>query len=263
MYLFSRDFRTCGCVAAVSLSLAAAAVSGTVASAGPITWGSAQNISGDGDVSTNGTLLYAYNFGTASVASTTVNGVTFAPFVVLDFGTTTTVGNVTITESPDFLYAYNTAGTSIAPFANLSADYRALLNEAASAGVAATITLQLGGLTPGQSYEFQWWANNSSTADNWFVTNASAGNAVSVSANTLGSNTGEGSGIDGGTGQFAIGTFTADTASYSIALNGEDFYLPIINALQIRAVPEPATYAMALAGLACGGYLMWRRRKRA
>ena len=28
------------------------------------------------------------------------------------------------------------------------------------------------------------------------------------------------------------------------------------------AVPEPATYAMALAGLACG-YSMWRRRTRA
>ena len=27
-------------------------------------------------------------------------------------------------------------------------------------------------------------------------------------------------------------------------------------------VPEPSTYAMALAGLACGGYSMWRRRKR-
>ena len=26
-------------------------------------------------------------------------------------------------------------------------------------------------------------------------------------------------------------------------------------------VPEPSTYAMALAGLACGGYSMWRRRK--
>jgi hypothetical protein len=28
-------------------------------------------------------------------------------------------------------------------------------------------------------------------------------------------------------------------------------------------VPEPSTYAMALAGLACGGYTMFRRRKRA
>ena len=30
-----------------------------------------------------------------------------------------------------------------------------------------------------------------------------------------------------------------------------------------RIVPEPSTYAMALAGLACGGFSMWRRRKRA
>jgi len=28
------------------------------------------------------------------------------------------------------------------------------------------------------------------------------------------------------------------------------------------AVPEPSTYAMALAGIACGGFSMWRRRKR-
>ncbi len=31
----------------------------------------------------------------------------------------------------------------------------------------------------------------------------------------------------------------------------------------LTAVPEPSTYAMALAGLACGGYSLFRRRKRA
>jgi formylglycine-generating enzyme required for sulfatase activity len=31
---------------------------------------------------------------------------------------------------------------------------------------------------------------------------------------------------------------------------------------RVASVPEPSTYAMALAGLACGGYSMWRRRKR-
>lgn len=31
----------------------------------------------------------------------------------------------------------------------------------------------------------------------------------------------------------------------------------------INAVPEPSTYAMTLAGIACGGFLTWRRRKRA
>jgi sulfatase modifying factor 1 len=34
-------------------------------------------------------------------------------------------------------------------------------------------------------------------------------------------------------------------------------------AAPIAPVPEPSTYAMALTGLACGGYSMWRRRKRA
>ena len=29
----------------------------------------------------------------------------------------------------------------------------------------------------------------------------------------------------------------------------------------ISVVPEPSTYAMALAGLACGGYLRFRRRR--
>jgi hypothetical protein len=38
---------------------------------------------------------------------------------------------------------------------------------------------------------------------------------------------------------------------------------PTINALVVSAVavPEPSTYAMALAGLVCGGYSMWRRRR--
>lgn len=33
-------------------------------------------------------------------------------------------------------------------------------------------------------------------------------------------------------------------------------------AFSIAAVPEPSTYCMALAGLACGGFSIWQRRKR-
>jgi hypothetical protein len=36
-----------------------------------------------------------------------------------------------------------------------------------------------------------------------------------------------------------------------------------ITSLSPIPVPEPSTYAMALAGLACGGYSLFRRRKRA
>lgn len=32
---------------------------------------------------------------------------------------------------------------------------------------------------------------------------------------------------------------------------------------RVAAVPEPSTYAMALGGLACGGFTLWRQRKQA
>ena len=37
----------------------------------------------------------------------------------------------------------------------------------------------------------------------------------------------------------------------------------VSSGFRLAAVPEPSTYAMALAGLACGGYSMFRRRKQA
>jgi sulfatase modifying factor 1 len=49
--------------------------------------------------------------------------------------------------------------------------------------------------------------------------------------------------------------FTVDP-SYEASDSGFRLASPV-------AVPEPSTYAMALAGLACGGYPMFRRRKRA
>jgi len=36
-----------------------------------------------------------------------------------------------------------------------------------------------------------------------------------------------------------------------------------VSSLEVTAVPEPSTYAMALAGLTCGGYSLIRRRNRA
>ena len=37
----------------------------------------------------------------------------------------------------------------------------------------------------------------------------------------------------------------------------------LAQSMYTAGVPEPSTYGMALAGLACGGFSMWRRRKRA
>ena len=66
-----------------------------------------------------------------------------------------------------------------------------------------------------------------------------------------------------GSGQLSMtytvdGQITAPTAEDGVfGLNRN------IGVYVVTAVPEPSTYAMALAGLACGGYSMFRRRKRA
>ena len=64
--------------------------------------------------------------------------------------------------------------------------------------------------------------------------------------------------------------FTAGSQMWEIDYNastgGDNFtadYLPSSSFVTVTAVPEPSTCVMALAGLACGGFSMFRRRKRA
>jgi len=56
---------------------------------------------------------------------------------------------------------------------------------------------------------------------------------------------------------FSLAYYATDAAAESFTGYGG------LGGYTILAVPEPSTYAMALAGLACGGFTMWRRRKRA
>ena len=53
------------------------------------------------------------------------------------------------------------------------------------------------------------------------------------------------------------------TTVYPSLGSGGTGYPPLGYSSTITAVPEPSTYTMAVAGLACGGYSMFRRRKRA
>ena len=224
----------------------------------PIVWGSPQTVSGDSDVSTTGSLVYAFTFGgTSAPSSATVNGVTFSLFTVPGgIVTSATVGSVTISESPGNLFAYNTFGSASAPFSTLSSSYQTLLGSGAYADTPANITVTLGGLTNGQQYEVQWWTNNSANLTPQFGggftnTTATAVNAVTLDANMT--NT------VGGLGQYAIGTFTASGATQAFLLEetsgGSN---PLINALQVRAVPEPTTSVFVLLGVTAG-LVAWRR----
>ena len=70
---------------------------------------------------------------------------------------------------------------------------------------------------------------------------------------------------DGGT--FSVGgqqwLIDYDRTSAAGLTNFTGDYLPSSNFVTITAVPEPCTCVMALAGIACGGFSMWRQRKRA
>lgn len=234
-----------------------------------ITWGAATNISGDSDVDTTGTLVYAYNVGsTSSATAQTVNGVSFQPFVILNnLSSSFTTGQVTISEFPGYLASDLNVGSGTTPFSGLSASYRGLLASEVYASQFGDIRVDLGGLTPGTEYRLQWWTNDSAmtpylpgSGRYLFENTFSSGSTSSV---TLDSNT---SNVIGGLGQYVIGTFTASdtTARFTLTGSGTGLdQLPLLNAFQIRAVPEPSTYALALAGLACGGLSMRRRRKAA
>lgn len=219
-----------------------------------ITWGTAQQISGDTDVVTTGSLVAAYNLGDTGVTSTTVNGVTFAPYVFPQYpAQSVTLGNYAFVEDPDYLLSTDSAGYGSGAFAALSSEYKSLLVGFGGAGLPVTLTLTISGLTAGHEYLFEWWNNYSGSTSSNFDTTATAGDSLSLDANV--------GNVQGNLGQYGIGTFTASGTTEDIAFTGS--FGPAISAFQLRettAVPEPSSYAM-IAGLAVLGLVFLRRRK--
>lgn len=237
-----------------------------------VTWGTPTNISGDTDVVTDGTLLYAYNFGAAGVASTTVNGVTFtAGAFPGSITNTTTIGNIGFSEDAfqGYLVSYNTLGTGSGAFNTLSAAYKTLLSTGGGASAYSTLSMTLNGLNAGYSYKIQWWLNNSSQQQNtgdgfaFQSTNATAGNNVILDGNVGDTN--------GNLGQFVTGTFVASSTSAVIEFTGNGVgpspnsfgNKPFLNAVQLRqtAVPEPGTYALGAIGMCVLACLQRRRQQ--
>ncbi len=222
------------------------------AHAAMMTWGTAQAISGDSDVSTNGTLVRAFNFGNGSVAATTVNGTLFEAFGFTVGLTTKTVGDFTLDLSTGFSPTGSATSDTVAPFTGLSASYQTLLGQTVKDSL-GSMSLTMAGLTVGKTYEFEWWANRSQASANPSATEAIAGASVTLTANP-GTNASV-------LGQFAIGTFVADTTSQVVDFAGF-FDEAMTNGFQLRditAVPEPGT---GIFGLACLGLAALRRRRR-
>ena len=169
-----------------------------------VTWGSASNITGDNNVITTGSLVGAFNVGDGGVSAATVNGVNFNPFALNSSGgpvSSGTVGNFTLAPADLFLSDNTLYGAAVAPFTSLSAGYRTLLQSATSTATPFTFSLTMNGLKAGILYQFEWFANTSGPGNQQH--SASAGNTVVLNDNTTG--------LDGGLGQFAVGSFVADS----------------------------------------------------
>src|SRR5262245_54873878 len=128
----------------ISVLVVAACLVVPIASQGStITWSAPQNITGDANVDTTGSLIAAFNVGGPGVGSITVNGVTFNAFALS--GATSTVGNFTFAIPTSFARK-NAVGSAFNTFANLSASYETLLSSAAG-DVTMPFTLPVSGVT--------------------------------------------------------------------------------------------------------------------
>jgi choline-sulfatase len=175
-----------------------------------INWGAATDVSGASDVATNGALVEAFNAGATGVSNQTVNGVLFT-------GT-------------GALLSLNTAGDFFASDTG-DAAYNSLLSSLDFGGGTDLVELQTGGghLVSGSVYQVQvWYADNSQTRITPVGDGESPNNTVDLSSS----------------GQFASGTFWADSANQKLTLESPGFGNAHINAYQIRAfgsLPDPDT----------------------
>jgi len=141
-----------------------------------------------------------------------------------------------------------------------------------------TTTLTLTGLNPRGTYDMaDYWSDGDSTAYRMIISDVDAATNAStlarVTVATTGGLTGDTSTYQqGGLGQQGNGVVRwtgispGSDGDLRVSMDRGGANGGVYSAFRLAgttAVPEPSTYAMALAGLACGGYSMFRRRKRA
>jgi autotransporter-associated beta strand protein len=206
------SLKTIALAAFIALNLSARAAS--------ITWNAPVAISGDANVATNGTLIYAYCW---SGISTTVNGVNFT-------GTTSANSGGADVTLNGFGNNYTSFGSSPG-----SAAYQNMLAGADWNGSAAG-TIILNNLTVGHVYVAQFWVGdwrNYNTVRSETIKDSASDNITPLLTYQVGSS---------GSGTYVIGSFTASAATQTFTLTpgGSQASLQI-NALQLRDQTPPAS----------------------
>jgi hypothetical protein len=227
-------------------ALCAASVFALPAFAADVTWSAPTDTNGDPSQVVNlGHVVAADTDGN----SVTVNGVSFTGST--DF----TAGTVTFGSEPITLTGMDVNDSHYGGAApgDWDADYRNLLYNAAYKFAPNGSAINLSGLQVGKTYLIQifepFWDQDWPTI---FTGGANSSGAVHLAA----SNTG-----DPAVPQFITGVFTADATTQTITMSTANSYAMFGGAsLQMLGVPEPASWAMMVAGFGLAGTAMRRRR---
>lgn len=220
-----------------------------------ITWQTPAVISGASDVLDNGTYFGSWAPFDGNANASPVNGVAFQGFSDLTGLTTSFSGG----EGGGNYYG--SPGTA-------NSDYNILLGYGAYAGGSGTTTFSWSGMTVGDTYEVQFWVEDTrgSTGARW--ENLSGGDIGSTSTGVDESGpVGYSSPLFSGAaspGYYIVGTFVADsTGSEQILLTpyggSPDTQINLFQVRDITSVPEPSTFAL-LAGSGAMMLLFFRRR---
>lgn len=206
-----------------------------------IIWNTPTTMTADTDVRTYGSLVGAYTLAGFS-NPTTVNGVSFTSAISGAFDPSVTFGSsATLTpvggSTGIFGNGNGEVGTPASP--PLSTDYGKIANGGGYAykndfSAPAPMTLTLNNLTPGRSYMFQTWVNESRAAQGTRTQTLTGG--VSTSG-TMAFNSTQG---NGGNGSFLVGNFVADSTSQAVAFNLTNS-ITQMNAFQLRDVTNVTT----------------------
>ena len=225
-----------------------------------ILWGTVSNVSTDTDVATNGTYFDAALFqdGANSGNPVTVNGVVFNIIAHGNALDSDHFAPGSVNPPAGYTGGYITLSSSRNPFVGgtapgASSAYDTLLS-AAEYGQNQTQTIKLSNLTVGDTYQVEIWS--SAIGKGGYITDLSGTNSVALNANT---------------GQFVIGTFTADATTFSFTSNFDASSANKVNMLNaisvfdegVISVPEPSSYALLLSGVLALFFLRFRRNANA
>jgi PEP-CTERM motif len=244
-----------------------AALVGTVviagqATASTITWGLATNTTGASSISTSGSLVRAFDSGGSGA---TVNGVVFAPAGSLgdDVWDSLGAGRFTFGALDDNADLGDAGLDTLLRTADIAGAIGVL-----PSSIATTVVL---GVEIGVTYEIQLFfmdqRNSSSSPPNGCVTCADRYLTLTSGPNVVTLDADPGNSLAAPFGQFALGTFTADSTSQTFEITGGILFDPFwngplsnrqVNAWQLRVVPEPGTAVLLGIGISL---LSWRRRR--